>query len=270
MLYLYVFIILQIVVESLPISSSGHTTLFSCLMFHFGHQLPEIVTAVWFNHLLHLPTVFIIVLFFEKQWSRLACHPWRYKKIIVRLVGMVFVADAITMVFYGFFKYIGVHWFPLGIGFLITAFLLYSLRYCPSGPRIHSLLFSALILGMVQGAALLPGISRFAATYVGARWLSIDAQKSLYLSWLLQWPLIVVGSLHGLVGLYLYGLSPELLHPMLWLVIIGASIAAWYGLRLVYHMAIAHQLYKWSLYMLIPFLIWLFLIMSIIVHKENL
>lgn len=270
MLCLYLFIILQIVAESFPISSSGHTTLFSYVASHFGCRLPEVVSTVWFNHLLHLPTVLIVMLFFEKQWTSLVCHPLRYKKIIIRLVGLVFIADAITVLFYGFFKCVGVHWFPLGVGFLITAFLLFSLRYCPQGTRTHSLLFIASILGLVQGIALLPGISRFAATYVGARWLSIDAQKSLYLSWLLQWPLIVVGSLHGLVGLYLYGLSPTLLQPTLWLVILGASIAAWYGLCLVYHMVRTHQLYKWSLYMLIPFLMWLFLVMSIIVQKENL
>ena len=264
------FIILQIVAESFPISSSGHTTLFSYLVFHFGYRLPEIVNAVWFNHLLHLPTVLIVALFFRKQWVPLVCYPWRYKKMIVRLMGVVFVADAITALFYCFFKYIGVHWFPLGIGFLITAFLLFSLRYCFPGARIPSFLFIASTLGVVQGIALLPGISRFAATYVAARWLALDAQKSLYLSWLLQWPLIVVGSLHGLVGLYLYGLSSELLRPALWLVILGASVVAWYGLRLVYYMARTHQLYKWSRYMLIPFFIWLFLVISIIAHKESL
>jgi len=267
------FVVLQIVAESFPISSSGHTTLFSHLASHFGHQLPKVTTTIWFNHLLHLPTVFIVALFFKKQWLSLALHPWHCRKIIVRLVSIVFIADGITTIFYGFFKYVGVYWFPLGIGFLGTACVLFSLCFCnhnSQNSRNNSLLYIASILGIVQGVALLPGISRFAITYVAARWLSIDAQRSLYLSWLLQWPLMIAGSLHGLIGLYLYNASSELLQPMLWLVILGASITAWFGLRLVYHMAHTQQLHKWSLYMIIPFLIWLFLIISITAQKENL
>ena len=259
MLCFYVFIIIQIVAESFPISSSGHAALFSCIMSQYGMQLPAVTNAVWFNHLLHLPTALIIAIFFRRRWTWLLMRPWYYRAIIMKLIGIVGVADTITVLFYGLFKTVGLHWFPIGVGFICTMCILISLQWCPQPRKRYSPVCIALVLGCAQGISLLPGISRFAITYVCARWLCLNAHRAFYLSWLLQWPLIFVASLHGILGLSLCGLSPELLRQSLGLVIIGATVVAWYGLRLAYRMACMHQLYKWWRYMLIPFSLWVLL-----------
>jgi undecaprenyl-diphosphatase len=46
-------------------------------------------------------------------------------------------------------------------------------------------------MGLFQGLALLPGLSRFAATFCGARYLGFSSRSSFEISFMLQWPLIL-------------------------------------------------------------------------------
>lgn len=262
MLYFYILVILQIVVESFPVSSSGHMQLFSLYMQYFGVQLPEYITATWFEHLLHIPTLCVVALFFMRQWLPIVLHPWRYKHVIAAMFGIGFIADAITTCFFVLWKMIGIPWWALGVGFCITSCSLASLLRCPPVARRSSWYLVAGVLGIAQGCALLPGISRFAATYACARWCGLRASRAYALSWLIAFPLIVGGAVHGCVGLYLHGIPAELLHPVLGISILGASVAAWYGLCLMYHMACAHTFYRWWVYMIAPFFLWAYVVME--------
>jgi len=337
MLYLLLYLCIQIVGESFPVSSSGHLALLKGLATIFGVHIPAVTTTMWFNHLLHLPTVIIIVGFFSRCWWRwriMVYHPIRCKKIIMRLIGTVFIADLLTSITYLVLKVYGIPWWHLAYGFLVTALVLYSLcllspqgqnysaycvkiatpdRHCEehsdvaiqwiesalryvliittitgllrhyvprnddrgfmvsmsgnngqnkSGLRNlimlrtpYSWISTAIILGVSQSIALLPGISRFAFTYFCARWCGKTAQQSFELSWLIGWPLMMVGALHGLLGLYFCGVEPELLHPMILWIILGATVMAWCALWLMQRMALAGTLYKLAYYMLVPLMI---------------
>jgi len=264
MIYFYLFIILQVFIESFPVSSSGHIKLFSLVVDYCEVSLPYIFSTTWFFHLLHVPVVIITLLFFKNQWIPLVCHPWRYKKVITTCLCIVFIVDSVTAFLYIILSFCGVSWFPLGAGFAITGCVLYVDRFCRDSYSYqlsyYNYFLLAVSLGLVQGFALLPGVSRFATTYVCAHWFTRDAHKAFTLSWMVVFPLLIVGAVHGLMGVYVYGIIPELLHLHLYLVIIGSTIAAWYGLCLVYRMACAHTFYQWWLYMLVPFFIWVLLV----------
>lgn len=263
MLYLYIYNVIQIVAESFPISSSGHVALFVQCATQLGYFQPLVTMTVWFNHVLHVPTVIITIIFFYHQWIRwrvMLFHPWRCKKIIMRLIGTVFIADAFTSCMYLFFKWYGTAFWHLGFGFFITMVVLYSLVMCMchSVSTYHWYVVAG-ALGVVQSCALLPGISRFASTYVCARWCGKTAQAAFELSWLIQFPLIVAGSVHGVCGLYMSGLSAELLHPSMLFVILMATMIAWYALCMMYRMAIQERLYIVAYYMIVPLMIWILL-----------
>jgi undecaprenyl-diphosphatase len=245
----------QIIGESFPVSSSGHLALLHDLATLAGYQVPSVTTTVWFNHLLHVPTIVMIVCFFSRRWWRwriLLYQPRRCKKIIVRLVGTVFIADLLTSTMYLLFKVGGTPWWHLAYGFCVTGLVLYRLRVITIQQNSCDWIATALALGIAQSISLLPGISRFALTYVCARWCGHAAQQSFELSWLVGWPLMVAGALHGLLGLYFCGIEPELLHPMMLWIILGATVMAWCALWLVYRMALAGTLYKLAYYMLLP------------------
>lgn len=257
MLCLYILLAIQIIAESFPISSSGHILLFSSIAAsYFNCIFPPIVTTSWFNHLLHIPTIFIVIVFFLKKYGKTL---WLYcnTTILMYGIGMSFIVNALTTLFYVFFMVISIRWFPVGLGFFCTAVLLYLLKFMRDDNREYSWWCVAMWLGIAQGIALLPGISRFAITYVVARWFGISADKSFMLSWLLFFPLLVLCAGHGLLGLYLHGLLCELLHPIVWLIILGSSIASWYAFYMVYYMSSKNIFYYFSWYMLVPLILWL-------------
>lgn len=256
MLCFYVLIILQIVVESFPVSSSGHAYIFLHWLEKLQYTIPEYAHSSWFNHLLHLPTIIILTFFYAKKCWPMLLHPWRYRNIIVRSLCIVFIADVITSLWYVIVAVYPLSKQYVGIGFIMTLLILYSLQYVPRRLQRISWQSVAVLLGFVQGVALLPGISRFAATYAVARWCGYLPDRSFALSWMVAYPLFCVAALHGLLRIGLGGIPTELLQPACVVSIISAMVVAWYALQYVYAMAMRRTLWKLYRYMIIPFALW--------------
>ena len=69
MLYMMLVIFIQIVVESLPVSSSSHVLLLEKICIFFG--ITSIPITQSFDHFLHLATVLIVTIFFRREWMPL-------------------------------------------------------------------------------------------------------------------------------------------------------------------------------------------------------
>ncbi len=82
----------------------------------------------------------------------------------------------------------------------------------------------ALILGIVQGIALLPGVSRFAVVYASARWLGLPQPKAFEITWLVQWPLIFAACLQSIYVLWKAGQLMSLFEPYTILMTVIATI----------------------------------------------
>ncbi|HRN77911.1 MAG TPA: undecaprenyl-diphosphate phosphatase [Candidatus Dependentiae bacterium] len=270
MLFFYIWIACQIVLESLPISSSGHIQLleaFSSRIFgqsnnffvgfkrFFARAIPIDTLA----HVLHAPTVLIVTCFFYNRWMFLLQHIQRTWRIILKIVFLVGIVDTITALFFIIFKCVYQPEIPLGLGFFITACTLYSTRYCVSlKPKQWSWQY-AIVIGVVQGITLLPGISRFASVYAAARWLGLPQTKAFEITWLVQWPLIFVASMHGIYALYTYNMFQLFIQPYTLMVMGGATIMGYYILYWMYVLARTNMLWRLSYYMLVPILGWLLL-----------
>lgn len=255
--YIYAVILLQIILESFPVSSSGHLKLLEAVLHRSGWQAPVSFHAFGFNEeLLHIPTIFIILIFFSAQWRSMFYAIRASKTTLFSITKFVFIADAITVLFYGVLKYYPLT-LPLGIGFLITAALLYSLRYCSLAYKKFSWQkYDACILGIVQGVALLPGISRFAITFVGARWLRLSPRTAFMLSFFIEVPLLVAGVAKGFWAVSSTGHATQLLNIDLWCIMVGAGIVAYGGLMIIAKMIDIHRLWLVSFYMIIPAILW--------------
>ncbi len=266
MLYFYILIIAQIVLESFPVSSSGHVK----LLEHFwgnswritsavsGADASAVITACSnFYHLLHGITVILVAAFFFKDWFFLLINWRRCWRIIIKTGLLTALADSLTTCFFVAFIVINTSRFPLSVGFFITAFALYSLRWCPEAPRSVWSWRGALFLGCVQGIALLPGISRMGVTYVAARWLALPPYKAFQISLLIEWPLIAAAFLASTPLLWSSAID-QFLNPTTAFVMLGASIGAWCGLRLMLYLACHNRVWWLSYYMLIPCILSLF------------
>ena len=221
---LYVYTVMQIIFESLPISSSGNVLLWMPVLQKFLELKPIENLLPDFDFLLHLPTLFIIGLFFFRSWSsRLIGIKSTFARLMV-VAGCCALADTMTVIFYFLFKAVGTEFFPLWVGFLCTTFLLASLYFFSWQVKKSQLNYrDASILGLIQGIALLPGISRFASTLVVGVWLGYSYEKACKYSFLIQVPLLGAALLKGFWSLAHASTYAPFDEPLFYLVVIGAT-----------------------------------------------
>ncbi len=260
MLSLLSLISVQLVSESFPVSSSGHVLLALCLFFSQKTAEHSIVSLLletpelmlW----LTIPTIVVVALFFVKEWWFLLIHLPTTGRIVGKLIAYMLCSNIVTSIFYLLMhRYNPV--IPLWLGFGITGGILLSLSVCPENTNGTLTANRALLLGIVQGAALLPGIARFAAVFAASRWMGIDARRSFRITWMLQWPL-VVGM--ALLSGYQYVMHPTHWVPFdltTWVVIGGSSLLAFAGLYVMYLLAQCRMLWIMSIYMIIPIALYL-------------
>ena len=226
-----------------------------------GFAGENMVKCDTFLHLMHLPTLFIILFFFRYRLFfllRSFFGSLRKKVVIIiaKIICLTALADIITVFFFMLFKLFPPP-LPLGIGLIITALILYSLRWVTPSNTIWNWQY-AIILGTVQGIALLPGISRFAAVYACACWLGLPQRKAFEITWLVQWPLILAACVESI---YLLWISDQLM-PLLTIYVINDKYCYLFGLLMFYlaaYLAREGKLWWFSFYMVVPIIGWLYL-----------
>lgn len=241
-------LVVSIVLESFPISSSGHLVLLEKFMLHASDG----TYASLINHLANISPAIIIPIFFYDQFR--IFFRLLYKKNIRLLAAIVCcgaIAEIITVAFYLFWEFVKPTFFPLSIGFLVTACLLLSLYWCRSAKA--SICFSwqhFVVLGMVQGCALLPGISRFASTFVAGRWLGFSAYRAFFISFLMQWPIAIAGFFKGISMIPALE-QQQLLNMFCLFIMLVAMVFAFGGLMLMRRIINAGRISLFAWYMLL-------------------
>ena len=171
--------------EFLPISSSGHLVLLSKW---FGLEDSLLISII-----LHVATLLAIVVVMRKEVFHLIRHPFSIEAIHLSISTIFTCAIAIILMPFISSSFEGSF---LPYAFLITAVLLFLVEKF-SKNRLKSEKFSfkhAVIIGIAQGLAIFPGISRSGATISAGLLSGADREKSSKFSFLLSLP-IIVGSL---------------------------------------------------------------------------
>lgn len=282
---LMILVATQIIVESLPISSSGHMMLAAALCTYFGlsiQAMPE-----FFDHFLHGPTLLVIALYFHKAWltplrmlmtvlqawlhNRFSYTALRdsHKRVLamfVYIAGLVIVADGVTACCYLLMHLLTKHTdvvssMPmLTCGFALTGLVLLSCRFFPTrknNVQAARITFpTALILGLVQGLALFPGISRFGCTVVAAQWLGISPRRALQFSFLVFFPLITAAFfINGIPALLHHPEGALFMQPAWLLICLLSTVVAYALFALACRMVLRKQLWWFGVYMAIPVLL---------------
>ena len=169
--------IIEGVTEFLPISSTGHMILASTLL-----KIAETDFVKSFEIIIQLGAILAVLVLY---WRKLLTD----KKTLIR-VTIAFIPTAIVgLVFYKFIKdvLLGNPWivvWSLGIG----GILLVLLEKLQKEKNRDMSLFSAFLIGGVQSLSVIPGVSRAAATIVGARLLGMKREDAVEFSFLLAIP----------------------------------------------------------------------------------
>ncbi|MDI6691006.1 MAG: undecaprenyl-diphosphate phosphatase [Candidatus Bathyarchaeota archaeon] len=180
--------IIQGLTEWLPISSTGHLKLAE----HFlGLRVPLL-----FDITLHIGTLIVVLLFFRKDIKNLMSALARFdfktengKLIPIIIVGTIPTA-LIGLAFGNIIENTFQNPLPIAIAFVLCGILLYSAK--TGRERTGNIDYSkALIIGVAQGIAIIPGISRSGATIAVALLLGIKREKAFKYSFLLSVPTIL-------------------------------------------------------------------------------
>lgn len=175
---------IQGVCEFLPISSSGHLVLFQQLMgIQDGSQL--------FDVMLHLGTLLAVFIVLFKDIVLILKHPTG------KTMRLLIVATIPTVIIALLFKKPLDAAFStgrfLGISFIFTALLLLvAENYGGGKKRLKETKYTdAVKIGIFQGVALLPGISRSGSTIAGSLLSGLDRNFAARFSFLMSIPAIL-------------------------------------------------------------------------------
>lgn len=180
--------LLQGLGEFLPISSSGHLLLGRMLL---GLTIDESPAYKMLDILLHVGTLIPILIVFWKDWWAILKNPFKSKTLL-----LLFVASMPTLVvkfiFDDFIDGCDTGWF-LGVSFLMTAIFLLVAEYV-SGRKQSKTdkpgFLHAIVMGCMQGVALLPGVSRSGSTLAGGLLSGLDRKSAAKFSFMMSAPAI--------------------------------------------------------------------------------
>jgi undecaprenyl-diphosphatase len=172
--------IAQGLTEFLPVSSSGHLVI---LQRVFGISANQVAVSV----ILHLGTLSALCIFFFKDILRLFNHPRALGLIVI----VTFITGIIGVAGKGFFEELFSSPKFVALAWLITGAVLLLTRNFMQPKKHHVDPRDATILGLAQGIAIIPGLSRSGMTVSTLLFRGIDRETSFHFSFLASIPAIV-------------------------------------------------------------------------------
>ncbi len=184
--------------EFLPISSSGHLVVAEGLL---GYRSP----GVAFEVLLHVATLASVLIVYWKRVSSVLAGMARGDRSSWGFAGLLALgsipAAVVGVVFNDFFERYFHSYLLVGVSFLVTAMILWTTRWVRPNVAHGSLRpLDAVLVGLAQAVAILPGISRSGSTISTALWSRVAPYEAAEYSFLLSVIAIAGSGLLELAG----------------------------------------------------------------------
>ena len=251
--------IIQGLTEFLPVSSSGHLVLLQNL---FGIREPELL----FDISLHLGTLLAVFIVFYKEILRILQTLLRLPVLIkssgslksvfadneeIRIAALILIGSIPTAILGILFHKIadqifGSVWI-VGVMLLVTGTLLWFTRQMSNEgrPLIKVSIRDALMIGLIQGMAIMPGISRSGATISMALFLGMNREVAGRYSFLLSIPAIL-----GAMTLSLNStiIQTDIPVKIILLGTVTAAIVGYIGLKILLRLVKQGHLYYFAPY----------------------
>ena len=253
--------IIQGLTEFLPVSSSGHLVLFQHL---FGLKEAEL----FFDVSVHLGTLVAVVIVFREEIIKiisallqLASSARQKEKFLQKVdadpelkmalfIVIGFIPTAVLgLLFAGIADRLFSSTLITGLMLIVTGLLLWVTRrakpHAAAANSGHLTKGKAFIIGIVQGLAIIPGISRSGSTISAGLLLGIDRETAARYSFLLSIPAIVGAGLLSLKD----GVSQS--DPIISMSLLGAVTASLVGYGAL--ISLLHLVKKGRLYVFAPY-----------------
>lgn len=221
--------------EFLPISSSGHLAL---LEYFFGIRGESVLL---FAVLLHLGTLISVFIIYWKDIVRLVAELVRTVRDIFmgkgpcinanptrRMGFMIIVATIPTaligLLFNSTFEKFYLSLIPIGCGFLVTGTILFiAEKMGKNEKKVWGMKFrNAVFIGIMQGVAIAPGVSRSGSTLFGGLMSGLERNFAIRFAFLISIPSILGSVIVELPPALKAGIDASLAGP----VIAGTLVSA--------------------------------------------
>jgi undecaprenyl-diphosphatase len=177
--------LLQGLSEFLPISSSGHLFLANRLGIISGEM------TLFYAIMLHVGSLAAVVAVFWDKVKYVVTHP------LSDMTKYILLACIPTAILAGLFRFLlseAVEGALLPLGFFLTTGLLAGSAFVRHRDNRMDYL-SALITGLAQGCAVLPGLSRSGTTITAALMCGVNREEAGEFSFLISIPIIIGSAL---------------------------------------------------------------------------
>jgi undecaprenyl-diphosphatase len=246
----------QGITEFFPVSSSAHLVL---APWWFGWSIPKDFVVV-FSTTLHLGTIFAVILFFYRDlwaiivaWLQSLFYP--SARTTEAYLGWWIILGTIPaalagVLWQGFFE--SVFSAPVAVAalLLVTGMILaLTERYTERWRNLSDILWvDALLIGIAQAFAILPGISRSGATISAGLWRGIEREQAARFSFLLSVPIIVGTGLKELLDLAQHPVADGPGGPVLLIGVLASAIAGYFAIHYLLKYLQHGVLYPFAVY----------------------
>jgi len=208
--------VVQGLTEFLPVSSSGHLVIFQSLL---GINEP----AITFDVFLHVGTLLAVFVAFWSYIRYLIMH------LLSKEFGLLVVATipGALMGFFleDFFTGLFASLIAVACALIITGILLFISDNFWGMRTIKQIgVKEALVIGIFQGLAIAPGLSRSGSTIFGALLCGLDRKEAARFSFIMSIPIIL-----GAAAKSIWDMSEAGTFYFQWTYFFGAAIAAIFG-----------------------------------------
>jgi undecaprenyl-diphosphatase len=242
--------VLQGLAEFLPISSSAHLAL---APWAFGWQDPGLA----FDVALHLGTLVTVLWFFRKEWGALIVSSiailkqrrvstpdeWRVIFLIIGTIPAAIAGLLLEEAAETAFRAPAL----MATTLMVMGVILWSAdRFLPQARALDSMTWrDALLIGLAQACALVPGFSRSGTTITGARLLRLDRTSAAVFSFLLSMPITAAAAILKVPEAVREGITTPLVVG-----VISAAISSWLAISVLLKYVSRHSFGIFALYRL--------------------
>jgi undecaprenyl-diphosphatase len=243
--------LVQGITEWLPVSSSGHLVVVQKLLGLEG--------SVAYDVLLHVATLIVIVAVFWKDIAKIlpALIKLDFRSEYGRLALFIVLASiptaVIGYVFRDFFVSLFSNLLVVGVALIANGVLLFSTKFAKAVKKVNYK--DSVLIGIVQGIAIIPGISRSGSTISVGLLRGIKKTDAARFSFLLAIPAIIGAA--GLEFKSLYITSAEIFPVAIGMV--AAMVVGYLSLKFLLSIVMRGKFNLFSCYCWIVGLIIIFL-----------
>lgn len=237
--------LVQGVAEFLPISSSGHLSL---LQYFFGMEEPDNL----YNILLHFATLMAVCIVYRKDILEMIQEFFRFVGTLFsgrggrekdppearRLVLLLIVGTLplfLVLPIEGMVEGLGSNPVFVSIALIVTGFILFGADRRGGGSKEgrSMTVVDAVLVGLAQGVATIPGLSRSGTTISAGMALGLERKFAVRYSFLLSLPAVLGATLLKVVkAIGGQGIEPELL-PKYLVGMVVAGVVGYFAIQLV-------------------------------------